>query len=248
MAFVYQPMKRNPSNVPVQSVETSLAIIEELQRQGQAGVSTIADALDVSKSTTHNHLRTLERHEYVTQEGNEFKLGFRFLDVGGSVRDRDPTFQFIQPTVQTLAVETGEICQFVVRENEHAIVTFMEQGEQAVETRSRVGTRLPLGQLTAGRTLLAVEQQSKDEEAESQSSYDAAKLAADGYLAADEGYVKGLRAIAISITNTDGDVLGAISISGPAHRLRDEEYKQNIADRMLNASNELELNVSYSRF
>ncbi|WP_267195329.1 IclR family transcriptional regulator domain-containing protein [Halegenticoccus tardaugens] len=54
--------------------------------------------------------------------------------------------------------------------------------------------------------------------------------------------------MAVPITDTDGDVLGALSVAGPTYRLQNVDRETRIADLLLDISNELELNVSYSRF
>lgn len=235
-------MERSP-NVPVRSVETTLSLLGLLQERDGAGVSELASELDIAKSTVHNHLRTLEQHEYVVQEDGGFRLSFRFLDLGNHVRVREQEFDLVQPKVREIANETGEICQFFVREFDLAVIVFMEHGEQAVKTKTRVGTRIQLDQLAAGRVLAAME-----EENDERDDSDSATLATDGYLVTDEAYIKGLHAIAVPITKTDNEVVGALSVAGPAHRLRNEEYEHDIADLLLNVANELELNVSYSRY
>jgi DNA-binding IclR family transcriptional regulator len=229
-------------NVPVRSVETTLRIVAAIQARDEVGVSELADSLGIAKSTAHNHLRTLERHGYVVQEGDSFRLGFRWLDVGGHVRDRNPEFRYVRPKVRKIAETSGEICQFIVREADTAIVVFMERGGQAVETNTRVGRRRPLDQHAAGRVLATL----SGEDTTGREISDA--LERDGYVAADETQVKGLRAIVVPITNTDGYVLGVLRVAGPAHRLSDPDHEQRIANAMLDASNELELNVSYSRY
>lgn len=236
-------MERSP-NVPVRSVETTLSLLGQLQEWDGAGVSELASELDIAKSTVHNHLRTLERHEYVVREDDEFRLSFRFLDLGNHVRVREQEFDLVQPKVREIANETGETCQFFVREFDRAVIVFMEHGEQAVKTKTRVGTRIQLDQLAAGRVLAAMEEGENDKGDDS----DSATLATDGYLVTDEAYIKGLHAIAVPITKTDDEVVGALSVAGPAHRLRNEEYEHDIANHLLNVSNELELNVSYSRY
>lgn len=237
-------MTDKPPNVPVHAVETTLEIIKQLQVRDGAGVSTLASELGVAKSTVHNHLRTLERHTYVVQRGDEFYLSFRFLDLGGYVRARDPAFRLIRSKVQELAQKTGELCHFYINEGSIATVVFMERGEQAVETRTRVGTRIPLTQPAAGRVLIAV----NDMDITQNSREDGEALEKNGYLATNEEYIKGLRAIAVPVTKANTDVIGALSVAGPAHRLQDEQREHEIADQMLDVSNELELNVSYSRY
>jgi len=43
-----------------------------------------------------------------------------------------------------------------------------------------------------------------------------------------------------------GAPLGALSVSGPAHRLRNERSERDLTDRLLETANELELNIAYS--
>jgi len=102
-------------NVSVRSVETTLRIVAAIQARDEVGVSELADSLGIAKSTAHNHLRTLERHGYVVQEGDSFRLGFRWLDVGGHVRGPNPEFRYVRPKVRKIAETSGEICQFVFK-------------------------------------------------------------------------------------------------------------------------------------
>ncbi|MDS0295552.1 IclR family transcriptional regulator [Halogeometricum luteum] len=235
-------MDGDSANVPVRSVETTLRLLELLRERDVAGVSELAAELGVAKSTVHNHLRTLAMRDYVVPEEEGFSLGFRFLDFGGHVRARVGEFRQVEPKIREIADETGEICQFFVRDSDVAVVVFMEEGAQAVNTKMRIGARVPLDSLTAGRLLRLF-----DDAADGDAS-DAETLDADGYLAGDEEYIQGLHSIAVPVTKTNDDLVGVLNVAGPARRLRDEEYERDVADLLLNVSNELELNVSYTRY
>lgn len=235
-------MERNSANVPVRSVETTLRILELLRDRDVAGVSELASELNVAKSTVHNHLQTLELHEYVVSEDEGFSLSFRFLNLGGHVRARTGEFRQIQPKVREVADETGEICLFFVRESDVAVVVFIEEGNRAVNTKMYIGGRIPLEQLTAGRIF-----QTHTKEREKTDS-DKEKLDATGYLVGDEEHTQGLHSIAVPVTKTDNELVGVLNVAGPARRLRDEDHEREVADLLLKVSNELELNVSYTRY
>ena len=235
-------MERDPPNVPVRSVETTLRILKLLQDRGVAGVSELASELNVAKSTVHNHLQTLELHGYVVPEEEGFSLSFRFLDLGGHVRARVGELRQVQPKVREIADETGEICHFFIQESDIAVVVFMKGGHQAVNTKMRIGGRIPLKRLTAGRILQIYADEGDEDDS------DREKLNANSYLTGDEEYIQGLHSIAVPVTKTDDELVGVLNVAGPARRLRDDDYEREVADLLLNVSNELELNVSYNRY
>lgn len=248
--------QRSP-NVPVDAVEKTLELIAALQDHGEAGVTTLATELEISKSTVHNHLRTLAQRGYVVGENGTYRLGFRFLDHGGYVRERHEGIRSLRSRTQELARQTGDLCQFVVVEHGHAIVVLREQGEQGVETNIRVGARLPVGQMIAGQVILAsmtpeeaAEVVTNGDETDIPDTVDDVRtdLSEHGYTAGEETYLRGLRTVAVPLHNVEGNLLGALSVSGPSHRLSEPNYETNLADQALGVANEVELESSYNRF
>lgn len=80
-----QPKK---AKKPVGATEKTLRLLDELKRRDGAGIMELADALDMSKGTAHNHLSTLQEHEYVVKENREHRLGLRFLEMGEYMRQQ----------------------------------------------------------------------------------------------------------------------------------------------------------------
>lgn len=257
-------MARNPANVPVKSVETTLAIIAALQETNGVELTSLADRVGRSKSTVHNHLRTLERHGYVVRDGDRYRLGLRFLDHGGHARAQAPSVHLIRPKIREIADSTEEICQFVVEENGQGVVLFQERGDDAVETQTRIGTSVALNGVAGGKALLAHLPDDRVDEilAErglpaltDQTITDRETLRSRLDAIRDRGYainagehIQGMRAISVPIKTTEGDLLGAISVAGPSYRLEESTHERAIVDNLLGVANELELNVTYSRF
>lgn len=230
-------MADDSPNIPVGATVTTLRIVEHINEHGESGVSEIAETLGTSKSTVHNHLQTLRRRDYVEKEENRYRLGFRFLDFAGAIRQRDPTFRSIREKLQQLAAKTEEICLFVKGDEETSVILFIERGANAAETNMRFGKRIPSDSILAGQVLATVKQSELSGE-----------LGATNCRVGDEDFVQGLRSVAAPLTDRDGTLHGVMSITGPSHRLKDEKYEEKLIDDLLNTINELELNVSYSRY
>lgn len=246
----------------VQSDETLFRIIEGLKQLNGAGVTELADEYDLSKSTVHRHLNTLRHHEFVFKEGETYRLGLRFLEVGGYVRARSEMYEVVRPKVRQLAEDTSELIQFIVEDHGYGIFVFREQGSKGVETEARIGKRVHLNHLSAGKAILAHLPEEKVNEiierrglpSKTQHTItDEAELFDELDAIRDQGYafdmgehIEGLWAVGAPVHTPDGDVLGALSIAGPTHRMKGEWYKQELPEDLLATINEIELNITYS--
>jgi DNA-binding IclR family transcriptional regulator len=67
-----------------------------------------------------------------------------------------------------------------------------------------------------------------------------------GYSVNDQENLDGLKAIGAPILGADGQVIGALSVSGPTHRMKGEYFESELPDLLLGVVNELELNIAYS--
>src|SRR6059036_1558588 len=74
----------------VQSVDRAVTVLEILAQRGEAGVSEVAEAIDVHKSTAFRLLGALEAHGMVEQEGErgKYRLGFGIVRLAGAVTGR----------------------------------------------------------------------------------------------------------------------------------------------------------------
>ncbi|MFC7029190.1 IclR family transcriptional regulator [Halomicroarcula sp. GCM10025710] len=139
----------------IKSVQTALAVIETLYERDGARVDEVADAVDVSKSSAHRHLTTLERENYVVREGDEYVLSLQFLELGDYVGGRKGIFRLAEPKVREIADETGERAQFVVEEHGYVRYVHRATGDRAVKTTSGVGKRVRMHAVAAGKAILA---------------------------------------------------------------------------------------------
>ena len=122
---------------PVGSVRTTARIVRALEDNREAGVTELADELDISKASVHNHLTTLERLGVVVSDAGRYRLGLRFLDIGIGVRDGMVLHQVPRPEVAGLAQSTRDHTSSVVPSHNEAV-------SDAVAASSRNACRIRL--------------------------------------------------------------------------------------------------------
>jgi|AntRauTorcE11898_2_1112593.scaffolds.fasta_scaffold01569_6 DNA-binding IclR family transcriptional regulator len=258
------PGRTNDSGIdaPIKSLGTAFRIIDALKQNGGGGVTEIAAQTGLSKSAVHKHLTTLAAHGYVVKEGEQYRLGLQFLDLGGHVRDQFPSTTIIKTKVRELAVETGEVAQCMTEQNGKSFVLYREAGTNGVPSRTRPGTQMYLHQTASGKAILSqlpierVDQiidrhglprateatiTDRDELVEELESIRERGVA---YSVGES--TRGLYAVAAPMTKPDGTVLGAIVVSGPNHRMRGAPMDEEYPDLLLSLVNEIELNIAHS--
>lgn len=251
-----------PARTTIQSVETTFAIVTELERRGEAGVTELAEATGLSKSSVYKHLLTLLTQDFVVKDGDTYSLGFRFLDIGGQLRDRTTGSKKIKMKLQELANRVEESAQFAVEEHGYAVVLFREMGRQGVFSKGRVGKRFHMHTTAGGKAILSqlpddrVREildrhglpRSTDETITDEAVLfeELATIRSRGVAFNMEESTDGLRAVGIPVTNAADEVLGAFAVAGPTHRIRGDKLRKDIPDVGRSIVNELELNLAYA--
>jgi len=130
----------------VGAVNTAFAIIEKLQEEGGCGVTEIAEAMSLPKSTVHNYLQTLVKEGYVRNVDGEYRLGFKFLKYGGTVRDRSRIYTYARPKVKELADNIGEMVTLSTREENRGVFLYRANDRYNLREEIPMGTRFYLHQ------------------------------------------------------------------------------------------------------
>lgn len=247
---------------PVETVETAFDIVDALKRGDARGVSELADELGLAKSTVHRHLKTLESRGLLVEEDDTYRLSAWLLDYGGYVRNRHPLFSVAKPKVDELAAETDEKVWCVVEEHGMGVHIYGAEGRHSVKTHARIGQRTHLHQFAAGKAILAylpderidrileeyglprqtdrtiVDRSALREQLET--------IRERGYAFNREESVVGVHAVGVPIRDESNAAIGAISVAGPANRLRGDLLTEELPDLLLGAANEIEINLAHS--
>lgn len=244
----------------IKSDERLLEILEALKGLGEAGVTEVARAVDLPKSTVHIHLVTLEENNFVVNDDGTYRIGLRFLDYGKTAQQGTALYHVVVDKVEALADQTGEQAWCLVEEQSQAVYLCGAHGERAIKTHTHVGKREELPSLAAGRAILA--NLPAERRAQIIDDYEftdddlpfrdreelterLAEIRSSGIALNTEAYVKGVNAVGAPIIDNTGEVYGALSISGPANRLKEEYLRTELADLLLGETNELGVNLTY---
>ena len=247
---------------PIKSTALSLRIVELLQERDGATLDEVAEAFDRPKSTVHDHLRTLQLYDYILQTDGTYRIGTRFLQLGGYARSRSTLFQVAESEIQRLASDTGEHANLLIEENGMGVFLFKVRGREAVRLDTYEGMRVHLHTTALGKAVLAHLPSERVEAILDERGLpaptpntisDREELLSEldvvrerGYAIDDEERLEGIRCVAAPIV-TDGDhVLGAVSISGPRNRLRGERFREEIPSQVLRTSNIISVNVRHA--
>lgn len=246
----------------IQASVTTLRVAEALKHLEGARVTELATHLGLPKSTIHYHLRTLMQAEFIVADGNEYRIGLRFLDFGEFARDRVELLDAADPALRKLAGETGEIASLLVEEHGRGVYVAREMSEEAVQTSFHTGKRIGLHQTSTGKALLAFTPHEQIEEiidrhglpSKTQNTITdrdelfetLAEIRERGYAYDDEEWHRGLRCVAAPIRDLDDQAVGAVGVAAPLSRTRGERYRSDLPDAVLSTANIIELNMQYS--
>ena len=247
---------------PLSTVDTTFRVVEELWRLDGAGVTELAERMEMAKSTTHDYLRSLERAGYATRGPDGYRLSTRFLQIGGRLKHRMELYHVARPELERLAAETGEVANLTIAEDGRAVIVHLEKGDRALDLGEYPGMHTPLHTHAAGKAILSgMSPEEVDEVVERRGLEAFTEHTITDRDALDEelSYVRersyaldadeqvlGMGVVAAPIVDGRTDrVHGAVAIVCPTRRLSEEAYAKELADAVRQASNVIGLNHRY---
>lgn len=233
------------------AVESTFTIVEELEEAGAMGVSELAEAVDLPKSTVHVHLQTLTDAGYVRKDGRNYRLSLRFLEVGGRQRQRSKLYQAAKPEVDKLSRATGEVANLGIEEGGKRVLLYTAEEPGGIFDNAPVGEQTYMHWTSLGKAMLAFESDERVEEIVDRhglpqatehtiTTRDALRTELEetrerGYSIEDEDRRDGVMAFATPIEDPETEVIGAVSVSGP--RTRFAENEADLVEELQNAAN-----------
>ena len=131
---------------------------------GPVRLSTLAEDLDLQKSTVHRVLAELVELGYVDQDPTSglYQPTLRTWEIGTAVVADLPIKQVASSTLHDLHRQTGETVSLVVRSGDDALYLDKIISPRPVGFSTRVGSRLPLPSTVGGLAILAASHDSAD--------------------------------------------------------------------------------------
>lgn len=245
--------------IRVKATGTSFRIIGALVNLEGAGVTELAEHLNLSKSGVHNHLTTLEALEYVVREGDCFRASLRFLETGTLVGQSHRLYQMAAGEINRLARASGVAAGAFVLENERVICLYSSAGGKVEQPILKTGDALPIHCTASGKAILAassgetvdriiddggLERYTDSTVTDPETLREELKRVQARGLAFDrEEYQPAIRGIATTVPDADGDVLGAIDVVSSTEFMSGKRFQQDLPGLVISSANRVEKDV-----
>lgn len=247
----------------LKTVTMASHVLEAVKDHERVGASELADHLDVSRSTAYIHLKTLEKNGFLVQRGDQYQLAFKFTVLGEYVRNQSPLYRYGKPEVDKLAEETNQYTHLVTEEDGYGINLYQVKGETSIDGEyqtEKIQRRDHLHYTASGKAILAhlphervadiIEQRGLPARTENtitdrEALYDELEQIRDrGYAYNDAEEIKGFRAIGAPIRDSEGSLLGSLSISGPTSIMQGDRFREELPKRVMQSANVIEVNIN----
>ncbi|MBU8918050.1 IclR family transcriptional regulator [Bacillus sp. FJAT-29953] len=232
----------------IQSIERAADVLEIfLTTNSELSVKEISEKVNLSKSTVHGIIKTLEHRGYLQQNPDDLKyrLGIKLFELGNFVGKHLDIRSIARPIIKDLVNELNETVHLVLLNRNEIIYIEKEDGPRTLTMYSHIGKRAPVHCTGVGKAILAnLSDQEVDRLLSIQNLQSFTEFTMTdkeeiknhlksirecGYAVDDEEIELGLKCIAAPIFNHQGNVIASISCAAPKIRLDEERLPKVIA-------------------
>jgi DNA-binding IclR family transcriptional regulator len=260
-------MKKPKGEYSIQTVINALRLLEEFQDAEELGVTHLSRRLDLHKNNVFRLLATLEERGYVSQnpETERYRLGIRTLELGRAFSRSRSLLERARPVLRDLADTLGESAHLGVLRDFEVVHLDGTSPERMFLTFVPIGGKLPVHCTALGKVLIACAHESMRE------TFDRAvaarglerrtaativdrdkffehlrAVAVQGFALEIGECVEGLCCAAAPIYDDHGELVAALSASGPVFRVDEEELLSRVAPTVAQAADRLSRDLGYS--
>ena len=224
--------------------------------------SEIARALRLPRSTTYRVLGVLVEHGFLERAADEhaYRLGYRVLSLAGMLTREDRLREVAFPLMRELRDATGESVNLNVAVGNHRVCIEKVDSVHDIREVSYIGLTTPLHAGASGKVLLA-HFPSEHREAYLRNAelvqltpntiVDRERLRdeldairARGYGTSQGERILGAVSISAPVYGLTGQVVAALTVSGPAFRFTPDAVQQALP-RLLQAARHMSLRLGY---
>jgi len=202
-------------------LDKTVKILDALE-SGPATLGQLVNETGLARPTAHRLAIALERHRFVIRDQHgRFVLGSRFAELAAAAGE-DRLLTASGPILQTLLDRTGESAQIYRRQGDQRVCIAAVERASGLRDSIPVGALLSMEAGSAAQILLAWEDSERLHQGLRHAKFTAAKLAAvrkRGWAESVNEREDGVCSISAPIRNPSGQVIAAISISGPTGRM-----------------------------
>lgn len=253
--------RQSKSPAIVQSVARGFDLLEAVASADEIGLVELAHRTGLQPSTTHRLLATLIACGYVVQnpQTSRYRLSHKVVELAGGQEHRMQRLRTaVRPHLLMIRDATDETTNLCVLDRFTIVYVDQAESSRTVRMFTERGRRAPAHACAGGKAMLAFQSSDVLADLRERAPFasltphtitDADELEVElrrahsrGYAIDREEYEDGVLCIAAPIFGSNGEVLAAASVSGPAARmLRQDlsELGELVRGRMLEVSREL---------
>lgn len=193
-------------------LDKAAAILVAVEQRPLA-LAGLVEATGFHRATAHRLATALEQHGLLRRDGaGRFVLGPWLVSLGSRAAAGLPLREVARPILERLVAETGESAQLYVTHGDHRLCVESVESPNGLRTIVAVGQTLPLNLGSAGKILRGDARARRQGWAESVGEREA-----------------GVASVSAPIVNLAGEIVAAVSVSGPIERTTRQPAKRYAA-------------------
>lgn len=220
---------RDKSGVGV--LDKSVAIVAFLSAEGASSLAEVVEGTDIPRPTAHRLLSALETHHLVARREGRYALGARLVGWASRVEAGAGLVEAARGALERLVEETGESAQLYVREGGNRVCVAARERASGLRDTVPVGAVMPLSVGSAAKVLLAWSAEAGEREGFEE-------VRQRGWTQSVAERERGVASVSAPVFG-EGELVAAVSVSGPISRLGESPGKQ-LADRVVASAREIE--------
>lgn len=244
-----------------QSLERGLAILRTFTPERPwLGIAEIAQALEMSRPTTHRYASTLVALNYLEQGPmRKYRLGMRAGDPGRSAIGSTTLGKLSHGHISELRDRSA--CTASVALLDGADIVYVDrarssaQGQVEVTARLGRGSRLPAAETAMGRVLLAhlpeeelgealdANRETREEREELVTELE--RVREQGWALADQVHVEGQRCVGAPLRSRSNEVIGAVDVAAANSAFRRSQVLEQLVPLVLESAEEISEELGY---
>jgi IclR family acetate operon transcriptional repressor len=244
-------------------VDRAIAVLKAFsEEEPELGVTELSQRLKLPKSTVYRLLASLQREGVVDQdpETEKYRLGIELVHLAGLVLRQIDVRQVARLYLRSLAEASEETVNLTVLTGGGKVINIDGiTSPWMVRNVGWVGRAMLPHCISSGKALLAYLPQQRLERILTKAlpsftektitdpillQEELERVRQQGYAMAQEELEVGLSAVAAPIWNHEGEVVAAVSVSGPSFRLSSEKMSE-LAELTRRTANEISHQLGY---
>ena len=221
----------------IRSVERSFAVIDALIELDGAGVTELAEHMDISVSGMYKHLATLRSLGYLKKQNGEYDVSYGLYRLGERIRLREPLYEVSRTPLDQLAQITYTRSNLYVREAGRAVCLYSTSGGQDLSTKSAEGRVISLDDGVAGRVMLSYDENENRRRSELDGLESGLTVIDDHQVGTETD--RGHRRIAIAVVDPDR-TRGSIEVFAPTDQIEGRLMDEDILSMMVSTAETIE--------